>query len=190
MTEKRRRTPADYEAAAADYERHPPTADEIRSIEFGPGLLRMGRPRKADAAAGKSGKTPAMALRLPDETRTELKARVDEDHEAASESELVRVAIHEYFQRHPRPGRGGPRFPGFPGKVISVTDAPREVAELTAKIVGAFEHQSHRQGFDFTVKPHMVGAGEATVVFLDAEGGLININIEEFAADLTEVRPR
>ncbi|BCI78380.1 hypothetical protein MTY66_00050 [Mycolicibacterium sp. TY66] len=36
--DKRRRTEADYEAAAADYEANPPTADEVRSIEFGPGL--------------------------------------------------------------------------------------------------------------------------------------------------------
>ncbi|MEN4448099.1 hypothetical protein [Mycobacterium sp. SM3041] len=36
--DKRRRTEADYEAAAADYAANPPTADEVRSIEFGPGL--------------------------------------------------------------------------------------------------------------------------------------------------------
>lgn len=36
--DKRRRTAADYEAAAADYEANPPTAAEVRSIEFGPGL--------------------------------------------------------------------------------------------------------------------------------------------------------
>lgn len=38
MEEKRRRTLADYEAAADDYERNPVRADEAGPIEIGPGL--------------------------------------------------------------------------------------------------------------------------------------------------------
>ena len=37
---RRRATEADYEAAARSYEAEPPRADEIKSIEFGPGYRR------------------------------------------------------------------------------------------------------------------------------------------------------
>lgn len=97
MTAKRRRTPADYESAAADYEAHPPTAAEIRSIEIGPALIKMGRPAKGSEP---KGKTPALSVRFPLPIRNELDRRVD-NGESDSAADLVRVAVAEYFENHP-----------------------------------------------------------------------------------------
>lgn len=83
-------------AMAADYEANPPRADEILSVTLGPAYLRMGRPA-ADSES--SGKTPVVAVRLPDVLRDELKRRADELGSAPSE--LIRVAIAEYFENHP-----------------------------------------------------------------------------------------
>lgn len=83
-------TDADYAEMAADYEAHPPTADEVVAIEVNPGLLRMGRP----AAEG-----TVITVRLPEVLRDELKQRADEAGSAPSE--LIRVAIAEYFANHP-----------------------------------------------------------------------------------------
>ena len=98
MTTKHRRTAAEYEAAAADYEANPITADRIRSIELGPGYLPVGRPVKGKV---KTGNTPALPVRLPDQIRTELNERVKAG-ESGSASELVRLAVVEYFENHPR----------------------------------------------------------------------------------------
>lgn len=93
---KRHLTPEDYEALADSYEANPPGPDEVISIET-PGRLRMGRPT---AAAGKTGITPVMALRIPTEIREEVKTRVNAG-ESSSEAELVRTALIEYFANHP-----------------------------------------------------------------------------------------
>jgi hypothetical protein len=95
MTDKKRRTADDYAAASAAWDDGPPTT--LRSIEIGP-ALRMGRPAKDAPSAGK---TPGMTVRLPDPIRIEVRHRVKDRHEAASESELVRLALVEYFERHP-----------------------------------------------------------------------------------------
>lgn len=95
---KHRFTDADYTEMAADYEINPPRADEILGpIEVSPTYLRKGRPAKGKAPAGK---TPALPVRLPEPIRTEMKHRVASG-ETASESELVRVALVEYFDNHP-----------------------------------------------------------------------------------------
>lgn len=96
MTAKRRRTEADYEAAADSYEAEPIRPDEVRSIEISP-ALRMGRPTKG---AESSGKTPTVPVRFPDPIRVEIAHRV-EAGEAASASELIRTAVVEYFEHHP-----------------------------------------------------------------------------------------
>lgn len=59
--------------------------------------LRMGRPTKDTPTAGKS---PVTTIRLPEPIRGEIKLRV-RAHEAATESELIRRALVEYFERHP-----------------------------------------------------------------------------------------
>jgi len=91
-------TDADYAELAADYAANPITADEIKSIEIGPGYLAMGRPAKGKA---KTGNTPALPVRLPDRIRAELTERVAAG-ESGSASELVRLAVVEYFENHPR----------------------------------------------------------------------------------------
>jgi hypothetical protein len=97
MARKRRLTDEEYAEMAADYEAHPPTADEVRSIEINPAILRMGRPRKG---AKSTGKTPPLAIRLPEPIRIEIAHRVKAG-ESSSESELVRKAVVEYIERHP-----------------------------------------------------------------------------------------
>lgn len=95
MSSKRRRTDADYEAAADDYEARPISASEVRSVEIGP-ALRIGRPAGATEAAGK---TPGLTVRFPKPIRAELDNRA-----AAADvkpSELVRRAVVEYFDNHP-----------------------------------------------------------------------------------------
>ena len=97
MTTKRRPTAADYEEMARSYADEPPRADEAIRVEPGPAALRMGRPTKDTESAGK---TPALPVRLPTPIRSEMKRRVKVGS-ARSESELVREALVEYFERHP-----------------------------------------------------------------------------------------
>ncbi len=93
----RRLTDAEYAELAADYEANPITPDEGISIEVNPAYLPTGRPPKGTAA---TGRTPVMAVRLPEAIRSEVKGRVQAG-ESKSESELVRLALVEYFERHP-----------------------------------------------------------------------------------------
>jgi len=92
-----RLTDTDYAELAADYATNPLNAADITTAEVNPAFLRTGRPTKG---AAKSGRTPTRALRMPDTMRAELRNRVD-NGEAGSESELIRRAIAEYFDRHP-----------------------------------------------------------------------------------------
>jgi len=96
MSRKRRLTEDEYAEMAADYEAHPPTADEVLSIEVNPVFLRKGRPPGRSAA---HGKTPLVPVRLPDSIREELVRRAEA--EGSSASELIRRAIVEYFAHHP-----------------------------------------------------------------------------------------
>jgi Arc/MetJ-type ribon-helix-helix transcriptional regulator len=57
----------------------------------------MGRPTKG---AESPGKTPPLAVRLPEPIRIEIEHRVAAG-ESGSASELIRQAIVEYFERHP-----------------------------------------------------------------------------------------
>lgn len=93
----RRRTSADYADMADDYAAHPPTIDEITSVEVNPAVLRKGRPAKGMPGAGK---TPALPIRLPESIRAEIEHRVQAG-ESGSASELIRQAIVEYFDNHP-----------------------------------------------------------------------------------------
>lgn len=72
-------------------------------VEFGAdaALLPIGRPTKGTTRL--SGKTPALPVRLPASIRSEMQRRVD-DGEVSSESGLVRAALVEYFENHPRSG--------------------------------------------------------------------------------------
>ena len=103
----RRLTDAEYAEMAAGYEANPITADEILSAEINPAFLPTGRPTKA---AGKGGKTPVMALRLPAALRAEIKQRVAAG-ESRSEAELIRRALIEYLEAHQPAGKvkGGAR---------------------------------------------------------------------------------
>jgi Arc/MetJ-type ribon-helix-helix transcriptional regulator len=92
----RRLTSAEYEEMADNYAADPITADEIESVEIDPAYLRNGRPTKG---AGK-GKTPVLAIRLPEPLRVEVEYRVKAG-ESNSISELVRRAVVEYLDRHP-----------------------------------------------------------------------------------------
>ncbi len=92
-------TDAEYAELAEDYASNPFTSDEVLDIvAVNPAHLRMGRPAKGKA---KTGNTPALPVRLPDPIRSELNARVAAG-ESASASELVRRAVVEYFENHPR----------------------------------------------------------------------------------------
>jgi hypothetical protein len=93
----RRRTSADYADMADAYVAHPPTIDEVTSVEVSPAVLRKGRPAKGAPAAGK---TPALPIRLPESIRAEIEHRVQAG-ESDSASELIRQAIVEYFDNHP-----------------------------------------------------------------------------------------
>lgn len=97
MTAKRKPTAADYEDMARSYADEPPRADEAIHIEPGPAALRMGRPTKDTERAGK---TPVLAVRLPEPMRCEMKRYVALGF-IGSESELVRTALAEYFKHHP-----------------------------------------------------------------------------------------
>lgn len=93
----KRLTDADYEDLADSYEAEPPRADEILSIEVDPARLHIGRPA---ASTEPAGRTPALPVRLPTPIRGEMKHRVKIGAER-NESELVRKALVEYFERHP-----------------------------------------------------------------------------------------
>jgi hypothetical protein len=98
MSTKRRLTDDDYTEMAADYEANPPRADEIAGpIEVNPGYLRTGRPAGQTEA---KGKTPVLAIRLPEPIRTEIAHRVKAG-ESDSASEFIRRAVIEYLERHP-----------------------------------------------------------------------------------------
>lgn len=86
---KRRRTAADYEAAADSYEAEPIRADEVISIEVNPAALRE---RTAD-------EPPLLVVQLPDEIRDELIRRARA--EGTNTSELIRRAVVEYLANHP-----------------------------------------------------------------------------------------
>jgi Nuclease subunit of the excinuclease complex len=60
--------------------------------------LRMGRPAKG---VTRIGKTPALTIRMPKPIRDELAYRVAIG-ESASEAEIIRRALIEYFEYHPR----------------------------------------------------------------------------------------
>lgn len=95
---KSRLSDEDYAEMAADYEAHPPTANEIAGpIEINPAYLRTGRPAKNTPT---TGRTPVMTIRLPDTIRDEVKTRVAAG-QAQSEAELIRQALVEYFDNHP-----------------------------------------------------------------------------------------
>jgi hypothetical protein len=95
MTRKRF-TDADYAEMAEDYAAHPPTVEEILSLDVNPAFLRMGRPAKGAAA---KGKTPVISVRLPDAIRTELVRRAEDG--GSSPSELIRQAVVEFLVNHP-----------------------------------------------------------------------------------------
>lgn len=95
MAKSKRLTAAEYSALADDYERNPPTADEVISVEVDPSVLRMGRP----LGGATPGKTPPLTVRLPKGVRIELRVRAAA--ESATESELVRRAVVEYLENHP-----------------------------------------------------------------------------------------
>ena len=96
-----RLTDVEYAELATDYEANPITTDEILSAEVNPAFLPTGRPTKA---AGKGGKTPVMALRLPAALRAEVKQRVAAG-ESRSEAELIRRALIEYLESHRPAGK-------------------------------------------------------------------------------------
>lgn len=97
-TKTHKTTDAEYAEMAADYEAHLPTAAEVTSVEVNPAYLRTGRPAKD--AAGK-GKTPVLAIRLPESIRLELNERAKA--EGSSTSELVRRAVVEFLGKGIRP---------------------------------------------------------------------------------------
>lgn len=81
-------TDDEYAEMAADYEINPPTAAEVTSIELNPAYLPTGRPSKGTRT---TGKTPVLAIRLPESLRNELvhSAKV----QRATPSEMIRRAI-------------------------------------------------------------------------------------------------
>lgn len=97
-SKSRRATAADYEEMADSYEAEPPRLDEVTAFEVDPAVLVMGRPKGGRA----TGKSPVLPVRLPEGMRTEVRTRVAHLGEASSESELVRKALVEYFDNHPR----------------------------------------------------------------------------------------
>ena len=85
---KTRITDDEYAEMAADYEANPPVATEVTSVELNPAYLPKGRPNKGTPT---TGKTPVLAVRLPESLRNELvhSAKV----QGASPSEMVRRAV-------------------------------------------------------------------------------------------------
>lgn len=79
---------AEYAEMAADYEANPPTAAEVTSAEANPAFLPKGRPAKGASTAGK---TPVLAIRLPESLRNELAHSAE--FQGATASEMVRRAV-------------------------------------------------------------------------------------------------
>lgn len=85
---KSRITDDEFAEMAADYEASPPTAAEVTSVERNPAYLPTGRPNKGTRTAGK---TPVLAIRLPESLRNELvhSATI----QGATPSEMIRRAV-------------------------------------------------------------------------------------------------
>lgn len=85
---KSRITDDEYAQMAADYEANPPTAAEVASVEVDLAYLPKGRPNKGTPT---TGKTPVLAIRLPETLRKELvhSAKL----QRATPSEMVRRAV-------------------------------------------------------------------------------------------------
>lgn len=96
MTERKKLTDEENAALADDYERSPPTTDEVLGIWIDPSVLRTGQP----TGGGAQGETPLLIVRLPLAVRTELQARAAAAN--VPESDLVVRAVLEYFDNHPR----------------------------------------------------------------------------------------
>ena len=73
---------------AVDYEANPPTAAEVTSVEVNPAVLPKGRPAKGTST---TGKTPVLAIRLPESLRTELMHSAKT--QGATPSEMIRRAV-------------------------------------------------------------------------------------------------
>ncbi len=85
---KTRISDAEYAEMAAGYEADPPTAAEVTSVEANPAFLPKGRPAKG---APTTGKTPVLAIRLPESLRNELTHSAE--FQGATASEMVRRAV-------------------------------------------------------------------------------------------------
>jgi hypothetical protein len=85
---KSRITDDEYAEMAADYETNPPTAAEVTSVELNPAYLPTGRPNKGTRT---TGKTPVLAIRLPESLRNELVRSATA--QGATPSEMVRRAV-------------------------------------------------------------------------------------------------
>jgi hypothetical protein len=85
---KSRITDSEYAEMAADYETNPPTAAEVTSVELNPAYLPTGRPNKGTRT---TGKTPVLAIRLPESLRNELVHSANV--QGATPSEMVRRAV-------------------------------------------------------------------------------------------------
>ena len=85
---KTRITDDEYAEIAADYEANPPTAAEVTSVEVNPAYLPKGRPNKGTRT---TGKTPVLAIRLPESLRNELVHSAEV--QGATPSEMVRRAV-------------------------------------------------------------------------------------------------
>lgn len=85
---KPRITDDEYAEMAADYELDPPTASEVTSVELNPAYLPTGRPNKGTRT---TGKTPVLAIRLPESLRNELAHSAKA--QGATTSEMIRRAV-------------------------------------------------------------------------------------------------
>jgi hypothetical protein len=85
---KSRITDDEYAEMTADYETNPPTAVEVTSVELNPAYLPTGRPNKGTRT---TGKTPVLAIRLPESLRNELVHSAEV--QGATPSEMVRRAV-------------------------------------------------------------------------------------------------
>ncbi|WP_448222598.1 hypothetical protein [Gordonia iterans] len=93
-----RTTPSDsyYDELADSYERDVPTIDEIAGPPIlGPGLPTI--PEGHDFATD----TSVTVVRLPSALHEELEHR---SGPAGSESDIIRAALVEYFEKHPQAG--------------------------------------------------------------------------------------
>lgn len=143
MSSKRRPTSADYEEMSASYAADPIRPEEIRSVTVGPGLLRMGRPTKDTASAGKS---PALSTRYPAELRDQITETADA--EGITESELVRKAVAEYVARRNVTAIRDPHL-------VKILGMKCEFETKTAAVFAARDALQkvalHRTGFEVTV---------------------------------------